>query len=141
MSLKVELLVESFDAVVPQKDVFAKTFYDNLFHAYPQTRLLFQHVNMKQQEGSLVAALALVISSLKTSDIDKLTSVLQALGQRHEGYGIERTHYWMVGNVLLRTFAELFGTQWTAELNDAWAEAYQTVVALMSSSIRERAVA
>ena len=131
MGLKVELLVESFGFVLPQKEAFAKTFYSNLFSVYPQTRLLFKDTDMKQQEASLIAALGIVISSLKKADHDQLASVLQKLGQRHEGYGVTREQYRMVGNVLLRTFADFLGNQWTAELNDAWADAYQAVVGLM----------
>ena len=131
MSLKVELLAESFGSLLPQKEAFAKTFYSNLFSVYPQTRLLFKDTDMKLQETSLMAALGLVISSLKKSDYDQLALVLQRLGQRHEGYGVTSEHYWMVGNVLLRTFADFLGNQWTPELNDAWADAYQAVVTLM----------
>ena len=131
MSLKVELLAESFGFVLSQKEAFAKTFYSNLFSAYPQTRLLFKNADMKQQEASLVAALGVVISSLKKADHGQLAAVLQTLGQRHEGYGVTREQYWMVGNVLLQTFSEFFGNRWTAELNDAWTDAYQAVVGLM----------
>ena len=131
MSLKVAPLAESFDLVLSQKEAFAKSFYSHLFSVYPQTRLLFKDTDMKQQEASLVAALGVVISLLKKSDYDQLASALQKLGQRHEGYGVIREHYWMVGNILLRTFADLLGDQWTAELNDAWADAYQAVVGLM----------
>ena len=131
MSLKVDLLAESFGVVLSQKEAFAETFYSNLFSEYPQTRPLFKDTNMKQQEMSLVAAIGLVISSLKKSDYDQLASVLQKLGQRHEGYGVTSEQYMMVGNVLLRTFADFLGNQWTAELNDTWADAYQAVVEMM----------
>ena len=131
MSLKVDLLAESFGVVLSQKEAFAETFYSNLFSEYPQTRPLFKDTNMKQQEMSLVAAIGLVISSLKKSDYEQLASVLQKLGQRHEGYGVTSEQYMMVGNVLLRTFADFLGNRWTAELNDTWADAYQAVVGMM----------
>ncbi len=131
MSIKVELLAESFDLVRPQKEAFAKTFYSHLFSAYPQTVYLFKEADMKQQEASLVAALATVISLLKKADHDQFVSVVQTLGKRHQGYGVKWEHYWMVGNVLLRTLADFLGNRWTADLNDAWAEAYQAIVGLM----------
>ncbi len=86
---------------------------------------------MKRQEASLVAALGVVISSLKKGDHAQLATALQALGRLHEGYGVTREQYGMVGNVLMQTFSEFFGNQWTTELNDAWIEAYQAVVGLM----------
>ncbi len=131
MSIKVELLAESFDLVRSQKEAFAKTFYSHLFLTYPQTAHLFQEVDMKQQEASLVAALAMVISLLKKADHDQFVSVVQNLGKRHDGYGVKREHYGMVGNVLLSTLADFLGDRWTADLNDAWAEAYQAIVGLI----------
>jgi|SRR5579859_4185659 len=131
MGLKVELLTESFGIVLSQKETFAQSFYSRLFSVYPQTRLLFKETDMKQQEAALVAALGMVISALKKSDYDQLAAVLQKLGQRHEGYGVTREQYWMVGNVLLRTFADFLGSLWTTELNDAWADAYQAIVGMM----------
>lgn len=86
---------------------------------------------MKRQQASLVAALALVISSLKDSKTDQLASVLQDLGQRHTGYGVKPEHYPLVGDVLLKTFADFLGNKWTTELNDAWSDAYTAIVGLM----------
>ena len=131
MSIKVELLADSFDLVRSQKEAFAKTFYSRLFLIYPQTAHLFQEADMKRQEASLVAALATVISLLKKADNNQFVSVVQNLGKRHQGYGVKREHYWMVGNVLLSTLADFLGDRWTANLNDAWAEAYQAIVGLM----------
>ena len=131
MSLKVDVLAESFDLVVPQKEAFAEAFYNRLFFMYPQTTVLFTDADMKKQQASLVAALALVISSLKNSNNDQLASVLQSLGERHEGYGVKPEHYPMVGDALLKTFADFFGDQWTPELNDDWGDAYTAVVGLM----------
>ena len=131
MSLKVDVLAESFDLVVPQKEAFAEAFYNRLFFMYPQTTVLFTDTDMKKQQDALVAALALVISSLKNSKNDQLASVLQSLGERHEGYGVKPEHYPMVGDALLKTFADFFGDQWTTELNDAWGDAYTAIVGLM----------
>jgi hemoglobin-like flavoprotein len=131
MSLKVNVLAESFDLIVLQKEAFAEAFYNRLFFLYPQTSVLFKDTDMKRQQDSLVAALALVISSLKNSNTDQLVSVLRDLGQRHVGYGVEPEHYPLVGEVLLKTFADFLGNKWTTELNDAWADAYSAIVGLM----------
>ncbi len=131
MSLKVNVLAESFDLVVPQKEAFAEAFYNRLFILYPQTSVLFKDTDMKRQQASLVAALALVISSLQKSNTDQLASVLEGLGQRHVGYGVKPEHYPLVGDVLLKTFADFLGNKWTTELNDAWSDAYTAIVGLM----------
>lgn len=38
MSLKVELLEESFGRIKPSAGEFAASFYDNLFTAYPEAK-------------------------------------------------------------------------------------------------------
>src|SRR5260370_25282938 len=63
MSLKVDVLAESFDLVVPQKEAVAEAFYNRLFFMYPQTTVLFTDTGMKNQHDSLVSALPLLISS------------------------------------------------------------------------------
>ena len=38
MSLQVELLEQSFEAIKPQADNFVNSFYDNLFTANPEAK-------------------------------------------------------------------------------------------------------
>lgn len=129
--LRVDLLESSFRQILGQKEAFAETFYQRLFMLYPQTRQLFAHTNMRQQQNVLMAALATVISSLKRAEQEKLASILKELGWRHVGYGVRPEHYQMVATALLETFAIYLGRAWTRELNDAWTEAYGAIVALM----------
>ncbi len=60
-----------------------------------------------------------------------LTSALKGLGQRHVNYGVRPEHYPIVGAVLLETFADVLGERWTPAYHDAWAQAYETVCAIM----------
>ena len=129
--LRVDLLQSSFEQVLGQKEAFAETFYQRLFILYPQTGQLFAHTDMKRQQNALMAALATVISSLKNAEQEQLASILKELGQRHVSYGVRPEHYQMVATALLETFAIYLGTAWTRELNDAWTEAYEAIVALM----------
>ncbi len=58
------LLKESFEMVAPRKEEFAHSFYQRLFSQYPQTRSLFAHTDMKKQESSLAATLAVVVAGI-----------------------------------------------------------------------------
>ena len=123
------LLQESFALIVPQKDAFAHSFYERLFADYPQTRPLFAHKDMRQQENALIAALATVVAGVKRED--NLVPVLQQLGSKHKDYGADPAHYPAVGSTLLTTLKEYLGSQFTPEVAQTWTEAYAVISSQM----------
>ena len=86
MTLQIELLESSFQAIAPQGGAFVTAFYERLFTSFPQTRAFFASTDMKEQRKKLLGALALVIQNLRKPEV--LTSALQGLGQRHVTYGV-----------------------------------------------------
>src|SRR5712691_273438 len=129
MTLQIELLESSFQAIAPQGEGFVTAFYDRLFTSFPQTRAFFAPTDMKEQRKKLLGALALVIQNLRKPEV--LTSALQGLGQRHVSYGVLPEHYPIVGGVLLETFSDVLGDRWTPEYQDAWAQAYEAICTIM----------
>ncbi len=129
MTLQIELLENSFQAIAPRGEAFVTAFYERLFTRFPQTRAFFASTDMKEQRKKLLGALVLVIQNLRKPEV--LTSALKGLGQRHVKYGVRPEHYPIVGAVLLETFADLLGDDWTPAYHDAWAQAYEAVCALM----------
>ena len=59
MSLQVELLEQSFEAIKPQANAFVISFYDNLFNAYPEAKTLFANTNMEEQKKKLLSLVIL----------------------------------------------------------------------------------
>ncbi|VEP16735.1 Hemoglobin-like flavoprotein [Hyella patelloides LEGE 07179] len=129
MSLQVELLEESFEAVKPQADEFVNSFYNNLFTTYPEAQPLFAHSNMAEQKKKLLASLVLVVENLKQPDI--LSDTLKGLGARHVKYGALPEHYPLVGNSLLTTFEQYLKEDWTPQVKQAWVDAYGAITELM----------
>jgi hemoglobin-like flavoprotein len=129
MTLQIELLETSFQAITPRGEAFVTAFYERLFTRFPQTRAFFASTDMKEQRKKLLGALALVIQNLRKPEV--LTSALQGLGQRHVTYGVRPEHYPIVGAVLLETFSDVLGDSWTRAYHEAWAEAYGVVCAIM----------
>jgi len=129
MTLQIELLESSFQAVAPCGEAFVIAFYERLFTSFPQTRAFFASTDMKEQRKKLLGALALVIQNLRKPEV--LTSALKGLGQRHVSYGVLPEHYPIVGGVLLETFSDVLGDRWTPAYHEAWAQAYEAVCALM----------
>jgi len=129
MTLLIELLETSFQAIAPRGEEFVTAFYERLFTNYPQTRAFFALTDMKEQRKKLLGALALVIQNLRKPAV--LTSALQGLGQRHVAYGVLPEHYPIVGVVLLEAFSDVLGDRWTPEYQDAWAQAYEAICTIM----------
>ena len=129
MSLKVELLEQSFEQVKPQADEFVDSFYDNLFTDYPAAKPLFAHTNMAKQKKMLLGSLVMVVENLRKPEV--LSESLKGLGARHVKYGALPEHYPLVGNSLLKTFGQYLGINWTEEVKQAWVDAYGAITTLM----------
>ncbi len=129
MTLQIELLETSFQAIAPHGEAFVTAFYEQLFTRFPQTRAFFASTDMKEQRKKLLGALVLVIQNLRKPEV--LTRALKGLGERHVHYGVLPEHYPIVGAVLLETFADFLGDDWTPEYHDAWAQAYDVVCSIM----------
>lgn len=129
MSLQVEVLEQSFERVKPHANEFAASFYHNLLTKYPQLQPLFAKTDMEQQHQKLIMSLVLVIGNLRNPELLKIT--LNNLGARHVSYGTLQQHYPMVGAALLKTFEEYLGADWTPEIKQAWADAYEVLASMM----------
>ncbi len=129
LTLQIELLESSFQAIAPRGEAFVTAFYERLFTQFPQTRAFFASTDMKEQRKKLLGALLLVIQNLRKPEV--LTSALKGLGQRYVAYGVRPEHYPIVGAVLLETFSDLLGERWTPAYHDAWAQAYEAICAIM----------
>src|SRR6266851_4547967 len=57
MTLQIELLESSFQAIAPQGEAFVTAFYERLFTQFPQTRAFFASTDMKEQRKKLLGAL------------------------------------------------------------------------------------
>jgi hemoglobin-like flavoprotein len=129
MPLKIDQLEQSFAQVKARDSEFTATFYSTLFADYPEVQGLFRHTEMSAQGDKLFASLVLVVENLHNPEV--LSRSLTGLGTRHVRYGVLPQHYPMVGSALLKTFGQMLGPGWTADLQQAWTEAYQAVAELM----------
>lgn len=131
--MDVQLLKQSFELVAPQKEAFARAFYQRLFAHYPETIPLFAKTDMRRQENSLMATLAIVVNGL--ADGTNVVPAVQALGKRHYGYGVRSEHFHAVGQSLIATLSEFLGASWTPEIEASWGEAYTILSTVMKEEI------
>jgi hemoglobin-like flavoprotein len=126
----IHVVQRTFAHIQPHAETAATLFYTRLFTLDPSLRLLFRG-NMPQQGAMLMRMLALAIDRLH--DPDTLVGPLQALGQRHVGYGVCARDYDTVEAALLWTLEHALGTQWTEETCAAWRSAYTLLATTMQS--------
>lgn len=129
MSLNVELLRTSFNAVAPSADKLTEVFYATLFERYPSVKPLFADLDMETQGKRLVQSLVTIVGNLE--DGEKLSTFLKKLGFDHVGYGAEAPHYDAVGECLLHALSVVAGDLWNDELTQAWTDAYGAIAGLM----------
>lgn len=135
MSLNVDLLEASFNALAPRADELADTFYEMLLGRNPELRPLFARSDMAEQKKKLIASLALVVANLRRPET--LNQAVSALGARHNDYNVREEHYPLVGAALLESLAAIAGPAWNDELQQAWAQAYQVISGIMITAARE----
>ena len=127
---QVSLVQRTFAHIRPHAATAAALFYTRLFTLDPSLRWLFTG-NMQQQGAMLMRMLALAIEGLHAPNT--LVVPLQALGQRHVGYGVRAQDYDTVGAALLWTLEHALGAQWTEETCAAWRAAYTLLATTMQS--------
>jgi nitric oxide dioxygenase len=127
---QVKLVQESFAKVAPISETAAVLFYDRLFAVAPQVKAMFP-ADMAEQRKKLMATLSVVVNGL--SNLDSTLPAASALARRHVSYGAKVEHYPVVGDALLWTLQKGLGDEWTPEVANAWAAAYETLSGFMIS--------
>jgi nitric oxide dioxygenase len=131
---QIALVQESFARVLPIRDVAAALFYGRLFSIDPSTRPLFRG-DLTAQSAKLMAALATVVGAL--DDLEPKLEDIRALARRHVRYGVRDAHYASVGAALLWTLEQGLGDDWTPQVAEAWAAAYEVLSGTMRAAAAE----
>jgi hemoglobin-like flavoprotein len=117
-------------AIAPQA---AELFYQNLFAADPSLKHLFKG-EMTEQGKKLMQMIGAAVGKL--NDLPALVPILQGLGKRHAGYGVEDSHYQTVGAALLKTLGQGLGADFTEEVKEAWTEVYTVMADVMVAAAK-----
>jgi hemoglobin-like flavoprotein len=123
---QIELVQATWAQLAPVADAASRLFYYRLFTLDPSLKALFRG-DMDAQGRKLMAMISFAVKGLNR--VEALLPGLQALGQRHVGYGVRDEHYATVGEALLGTLREGLGEAFTAEVEQAWVSAYALLAA------------
>jgi hemoglobin-like flavoprotein len=115
--VQIEAVKESWSKVVPIADQAAVIFYERLFTLDPSLRALFKP-DMTEQRKLLMTMLGTAVGGLDC--FDRIVPAVQALGQRHKGYGVTEANFATVGQALLWTLEQGLGDAFTPDVREAW---------------------
>jgi hemoglobin-like flavoprotein len=135
VSLDAPLLRDSFQLVVEREPAITARFYQHLFADYPQLKALFHRNRPELQQRMLSEALVAVLDHL--DDAPWLQSTLSAMGKKHVEYGVTDEMYDYVGASLLKSFAEVAGSDWSPATAAAWTAAYGAIADMMKAGARQ----
>lgn len=128
------LVQDSFLDIATIADDAAVLFYQRLFELDPSLRPLFRG-DMAEQRKKLMQMLTAAVKGLDR--LEQLVPVVEDLGRRHAGYGVEDRHYDTVGEALLWTLEMGLGVAFTADVKDAWATVYGVLATTMKNAARD----
>ena len=125
---EVQLVRSSWAKVQPISAQAAELFYGRLFDTAPELKPLFKG-DMRAQGQRLMDMIDTAVQGLDR--LDELLPALQALGERHAGYGVKDGDYDKVAAALLWTLEQGLGEAFTAEIRLAWTSTYSSVADTM----------
>ena len=125
------LVRDSFARVAPIAPAAAAMFYDRLFSLDPALRPLFKG-DMAEQGKKLMDMLGTAVANINR--LDAISPALQALGQRHAGYGVADKDYATVAEALLWTLGQGLGDAFTPKTRAAWVEAHTILAGVMKQA-------
>lgn len=135
----VALVRSSWTLVSSNPDALADRFYAHLFEIDQSAAGLFAKVDMIAQRAKLTQSLAVIVDAL--DEPERLLVSLAPLARRHTAYGVKARHFDSVRDALLWALADTHPVAFTAELREAWAEAYALVASVMRRAVERQAAA
>lgn len=128
---QIRLVQVSWKKVVPIADQAAALFYGRLFELQPSYRQLFR-TDQKEQGRKLMQMISVAVNGLPK--LDSIVPAVEELGRRHLDYQVTEEMYDAVGEALVWTLGQGLGDAFTAEVEEAWTETYNTLAEVMKSA-------
>ena len=133
---QINLVRASFEKIAPIAEKAAALFYAKLFDLNPKLRALFKG-DVYEQGKKLMQVIAYAVEHLDR--LDQIVPQVEALGARHDGYGVNERDYETVGAALLWTLEKALGKDYDATTRAAWAAVYNLLAETMKAGARRQA--
>lgn len=135
---QVQEVRRTFDLLAEHGTKPIERFYERLFEMAPEARGMFRS-EPGHQATKFLHSLRVIVSALHSPR--RHVAVLQSLGKRHDGYGVQPHHYALVADVFLAVFADTLGAGFTPSAREAWERAFELMATIMTGSRAARPAA
>jgi len=126
-----ELIRATFARLAVMPEVAGALFYERLFAANPDFRLLFKN-DMRVQGIKLMTMLAMVVYNLPA--LGQVLPAIRDLAVRHVGYGVKLSDYDALREALLWTLEQALGEDFNAAVREAWTICYDELAGEMTAA-------
>ncbi|KAJ4716443.1 putative Non-symbiotic hemoglobin [Melia azedarach] len=142
------LVVNSWNAMKKNAGELALKFFLRIFEIAPSAKKLFTFLkdsdvpveqNPKLKPHALTVFVMTCESAVQLRKAGKATvreSNLKDLGSTHFKYGVVDEHFEVTKYALLETIKEAVPDMWSAEMKNAWAEAYDQLAAAIKNEMK-----
>lgn len=127
---------QSLKQVLESETLFGENFYTTFFEQCPESKAMFDGIDMKRQALLITMALTL-IEQHYTHGYASVAQYLRHLGSRHKAKDIPEALYPRWRDAMLTTLEEFHGDDWNDTLATQWREAIEGVSESMLSGYDE----
>ena len=120
---------QSWQSIVLMGDTAIQMFYRRLFTIDASAHALFSQTDMVEQRLKFMETFGLLVQNI--GDLDAHEPMLEELGRRHAGVGVEDHHYAAVHQALISTIESGLGHVLDRSARLAWDVAYQRITEAM----------
>jgi nitric oxide dioxygenase len=121
-------IVKSTAPILAERGVEITTyFYKTMFAAHPELLNIFNHANQKQGRQQTALANTVYAAATYIDQLEVLIPAVKQIAHKHRSLGVQREHYPIVGEFLLKAIKDVLGDAATPEVINAWAEAYGVI--------------
>lgn len=128
-ALQKSLVQRTFSKLAVKSDSVAEMFYQYLFQLDPDLQTLFRR-DPKLQGRKLMQVLAVTVNTLDNPE--QLFPIIEALGERHDFYGVKVEDYSIAGAALLWSIECHLGSEFTPEVAEAWSTLYTLLAQILT---------
>lgn len=99
-------------------------FYSRMFANNPELKDIFNMSNQHTGRQKVALFEAIIAYAKNIDNLSVLKHAVERIAQKHTSFHIKPEHYDIVGHHLIETLRELLREQFTAEVEEAWDNAY-----------------
>ncbi|MTH55749.1 NO-inducible flavohemoprotein [Bacillus mangrovi] len=123
----VSLIQSTVPVLARHGETITTVFYQNLFRDHPELLNLFNQSNQKEGRQQKALAQTLIAAAANIRQLDALLPAVRQIAHKHRSLGVQKEHYPIVGEYLLKAMREVLGSGANEEVLAAWQEAYGVI--------------